>query len=125
MPLPPYPDTYPPIPSFENRHEWIYFINGYSRRKVRVTNPADPRVLAQTASSRPSGSGSFGDQAAVPGVECESLVDGDEEEEMNAAPPIYDIEEETERHRPREPTVAIMSRLDNVSARRSSLFDPN
>lgn len=92
---------------------------------MRVTNLADPRVLAQTASKRPSEPGSLGDQAAVPGVEGELHGDGDEEEEMNAAPPIYDIEEETERHRPREPTVAIMSRLDNVSAQNSSLFDSN
>lgn len=117
-PLPPYPTAYPPIPSFENRHEWIYFINGYSRRKVRVTDPEDPRIRSQKAFS-PSRPVSAPAVTAELEQNEEDVMNGDadEEEEMNAAPPIYDVEEESERHRPREPTVAILCRLDNVSTR--------
>jgi hypothetical protein len=83
-----------------------------------VNDPKDPRIPSQKVSSLGQSSNPASSQN-LPAVESdeEDAMNGevDEEEEMNAAAPMYDIEEETNRHRPREPTIAILSRLDNVS----------
>ena len=74
--------------------------------------------------SRPTTSALTERSAAGKDEEDRMNGEADEEEEMNAPAPIYDVEEETDRHRPREPTIAIMSRLDNVSTAASTLFWP-
>jgi len=138
--IPTYPAEQPPIPSFADRHQWFWYINGFRRKKIRrdidgdedgdggdegghrrASSPSLPSADGSHSASWPNG---------MTGVNGTSVVAAQEDEEdfMNTmpepaapiAPPpaiIYDLEPETARHRPREPTVTILSHLNSVSRR--------
>ncbi|KAK1920907.1 hypothetical protein DB88DRAFT_501463 [Papiliotrema laurentii] len=128
-PRPPYPADQPPFPTFEHRHEWIYYISGYSRRRISNLNKHKPKRAFSP--SRPTHDDEQVEAALQPSPEgtAPAAMDPDDEEEwMNAPQPINpeplvhqpeaegeieQLEEETARHRPRYPTFSILSHLSN------------
>ena len=122
------------MPSFERRHEWIYWLSGYGRgqisslgrgkkrRKFSPSRPVDDQVEEE------SGSGS--DRADDAQDQTDEM---DEEEWMNdplSRPLVeeekWELEEEGERHKSREPTLTILSHLSTVSrSLTSDLNNPN
>ena len=135
-PRPPYPADQPPFPTFEHRHEWIYYISGYSRRRISNLNKHKPKRAFSP--SRPTHDDEQVEAALQPSPEgtAPAAMDPDDEEEwMNAPQPINpeplvhqpeaegeieQLEEETARHRPRYPTFSILSHLSNVSGKHSA-----
>ncbi|KAK4684827.1 gem associated protein 2, partial [Tremellales sp. Uapishka_1] len=126
-----YPTDYPPLPEASQRQEWFYFINGYPRRRIKrkavlvVVDMAEedeeammngapgpsvpiqsPPKVEDEAFETQDGHGDEDDD------DDESNAEENDEEEV-ADDDDFELENETGRHRPREPLVSVLQNLNS------------
>jgi len=84
------------------------YINGYPRKKVRK-----PRAPVRKATKEEQEiNAPTSEERAV--CEVEAIIDGDDEEAILNTPMV--LEDEEERHRPRDPLLCMLQTLNSVCA---------